>query len=404
MTPRRAQVKVRSWRPRGGMGWTLTALAWLPVVPLAITAWYMWNTVNVEGMAVLGWAALLFPFHVLLLTVFAVVVGFMAWSSGTRLARIGCNVVAIGSALMAIVPTVPMWMLAADEKVGLWVGEYVKHSQALNVVPPQTSRTVSYGKAADGTNLELDVWHAPGKGLKPAVIRVHGGGWREGARGQLFRWNSMLNELGYTVFDIDYRLAPPPRWQDAVGDVKAALGWVVQNASEQKVDPDRLALMGHSAGAHLAMLAAYTAGSAELPPSTAVPPVKVRCVVNLYGACDLEAGYERNNSMEYVQGVLNEFIGGTPRTVPERYRLLSPINHVGKDTPPTITVLGKSDRIVPVEQAEILAAALAKAEVEHETWLLPGNDHSFDLNWGSFGTQFARAKVSKFLKPHMDKR
>ena len=77
---------------------------------------------------------------------------------------------------------------------------------------------------------------------------------------------------------------------------------------------------------------------------------------------------------------------------------MSPLNYVSTNAPPTISILGTSDRLVATEQAELLNQALTKAEVPHEMYFLPGNDHGFDVNWGGFGTQIARAKIKDFLK------
>ena len=92
------------------------------------------------------------------------------------------------------------------------------------------------------------------------------------------RWNEWLADLGYVVFDVDYRLAPPPRWRDAPGDVQAAVAWVRARAPQLGVDPERVALLGWSAGGHLALLAAYDSPSA-------FPPVAA--VVALYPITDL---------------------------------------------------------------------------------------------------------------------
>jgi acetyl esterase/lipase len=89
------------------------------------------------------------------------------------------------------------------------------------------------------------------------VIVVHGGGWRSGERSDFPSWNAWLADTGYVVFDIDYRLSPPPAWQDAPADVACAVGWVKENAARYGVDPERVALMGRSAGGHLVLLAAY---------------------------------------------------------------------------------------------------------------------------------------------------
>jgi acetyl esterase/lipase len=76
------------------------------------------------------------------------------------------------------------------------------------------------------------------------------------------------------------------------------------------------------------------------------------------------------------------------------------LNHVGATTPPTITFLGQSDRIVAPGQAAMLHDALERAGVAEETYFMPACDHGFDVNWGSWGAQIARAKIAHFLLTH----
>ncbi len=149
------------------------------------------------------------------------------------------------------------------------------------------------------------------------------------------------------------------------------------------------------------MLAAYSMGDRQLPPSCDAPAVPVKAVVNLYGPVDLVLGYEDSGSLAFAQDALRQFIGGSPAEFPERYRTASPVSNIGADTPPTITLLGESDRIINTDQARILDAALARAGVYRETYLLPATDHGFDLNWGGFGTQIAREKLKDFLQQHL---
>jgi acetyl esterase/lipase len=95
---------------------------------------------------------------------------------------------------------------------------------------------------------------------------------------------------------------------------------------------------------------------------------------------------------------MKEYIGGTPEEFPERYEALSPLGHVTAKAPPTITLIGTSDRLVSTDHATLLDQTLSKAGVPHETYFLPGTDHGFDTNWGGFGTQIARAKIKRFLE------
>jgi acetyl esterase/lipase len=109
---------------------------------------------------------------------------------------------------------------------------------------------------------------------------------------------------------------------------------------------------------------------------------------------------DHSGSRRYLQDCLRAYIGGDLEDHPDRYRLVSPLQHVRGAVPPTLTLLGHSDRIVPSSQALALDGALGAAGIPHETYLLPGNDHGFDTNWGGLGTQFARAKVQRFLERH----
>lgn len=131
-----------------------------------------------------------------------------------------------------------------------------------------------------------------------------------------------------------------------------------------------------------------------------MPTVSVKRVVNLYGPADLTLFYGSSGSLTDIQHVLKQYIGGSPTQYPDRYRAVSSLSYVGAKTPPTITLLGTSDHIVPTDQARSLDEALTQAGVTYETYLLPCNDHAFEVNWGGFGAQFAREKIRTFLQEH----
>jgi acetyl esterase/lipase len=158
--------------------------------------------------------------------------------------------------------------------------------------------------------------------------------------------------------------------------------------------------MGHSAGGHLALLAGYSAGASQLPPSWESPDVDVRCIVNIYGACDLTRLYGSTGDRDDLDECLRWYVGGSPDEYPDRYRTASPLTYISPATPPTITLHGQRDHMIPVEQAQLLDDALNRAGVVHETCIMPGDDHGFDINWGGFGTQIARARIERFLRQH----
>lgn len=384
-----------------GAEWAITCCALALAVLGVLMAYYVLVPRSYDGAGKAGLVALMFAPQLLGVTAIACLVALAAQ-------RLHLKVAVALSALAALVSvSVSLWATLAMERFAQRNNAAVSIATALvpqlNLGGPQPQRTRLYGTAADGTALLLDVWplpRLPAGRLHPAIVRVHGGGWIHGARGELGEWNRWLNQIGYAVFDVEYRLPPPQRWRDEVGDVKCALGWVAAHAEEYQLDATRISVMGYSAGGHLAMIAAYSVGDPSLPPSCPVQTVRVRSVVNLYGPSDLPRGYDNTGSPDYVHEAFRRFIGGSPTQFPERYRILSPVNHVSADTPPTISFLGTRDRIVDQGQASGLAEALSRASVEYETYLLPGSDHGFDANWSSLAAQFTRVKVQVFLHKH----
>ncbi|MEV8016166.1 alpha/beta hydrolase [Streptomyces sp. NPDC086554] len=266
---------------------------------------------------------------------------------------------------------------------------------------PDGDRTRSYARTGKRRG-KLDLWTLPKRdGVRhPAVVWVHGGGWNKGHRGQTPEWNRWFNERGWSVFDIDYRLAPRVTQLDQIGDVKCAVGWVRRRARVYGIDPDRLVLAGSSAGGNLALAAAYTEGDDRVPASCAVRDSSVSGVISLYGPTDMRrliagTALRRDPMIPRLMGGSAKKHGGV--TVPARYRLGSPAKLVRTDVPPTLLLHGSADRAVPVAQARELARRLKAAGAPATYVELPWADHCFDVNWGGWGSQIARAAISRFL-------
>lgn len=394
-------VLISAWWPRGLLAWLLTIWAVLLTVTVGIAAYYMLIPVNYEGAGKFGFLALLFSLQFLFVSALATALGSIAWRRRLPLPASLFAIVAGLTAVMAIWPSIAIWQRAKQYDVSL--DPIAALLPRLHAKGPSADRTVRYAVTADGTQLLLDVWPAEGGGdgrPRPAIVRIHGGAWVGGARSALPEWNRWLNQLGYVVFDIDYRMPPPERWLDEVGDVKCAIGWVAEHAVDYGIDPARISTMGYSAGGNLAMLAAYSMGDPQLPPSCPAHAVKIRSVVNIYGPADMALGYRTTGSVGYLRDAMERYIGGSPDTYPDRYRILSPISHVDPATPPTIAVLGEKDRIIAVDQAGALAQAQEIGGSSGETYLIPASDHGFDVNWSSFASQIARAKIADFLRRH----
>jgi acetyl esterase/lipase len=146
----------------------------------------------------------------------------------------------------------------------------------------------------DGVALAGDYYVPKAPGKYPVVVAVHGGGWQGGAKGGYRFWGPYLNQRGIALYAIDNRLSKPgqPAYPQEVQDVRAAIQFVKSKAADLKADPERVGLMGDSAGAHLAALTALAYDSAPFAnaypsdPYASVNP-RVKAVVGAYGVYDM---------------------------------------------------------------------------------------------------------------------
>ena len=324
-----------------------------------------------------------------------------AYVAGARASSLVAAALCAVSVAVSLTLTAEARKTAAAEDVRLSLPGYF----ATPVAAEEPPETATYSRPAGG-DLKVDVWRPKGaegslaeEGGHPAVVVVHGGGWRSGTRGEFPDWSAWLADEGYVVFDIDYRLAPPPSWQDAPGDVRCAVAWVRENSGRYGVDPERVALMGRSAGGHLALLAAYSGGATSLPAGCEAGEERdttVAAVAAFYPPTDLS----RLSSSGYLAG-LDRFLGGPRRAVPDRYRLLSPVARVGPGDPPTFLVHGGDDEIVPAGESELLAGRLRDAGVPYRFVGLPWANHTFDFFWGGWGAQITRSSLEEFLRSRL---
>ncbi|MEU8900071.1 alpha/beta hydrolase [Nocardia sp. NPDC048505] len=307
------------------------------------------------------------------------------------------GVVCVAGLVAACFPLVASWREAHRHGVDLSVLDYLTGGS--NTGEPRAELSTTYA-TVDGTNLLLDA-KLPARAAerpRPAVVWVHGGGWSQGDRGEAPNWHRWLNDKGYAVFAIEYRLAPPPRWNQAPGDVKCAVGWVKQHAREYGVDPERVLLAGGSAGGNLALLSAYS--DERVPPSCPAGDTSVRAVAAFYPPVDLSLGYRDSGDPEYARRVLRDYLGGTPEEYPERYAAASPLTYVRPGVPPTLLLHGTRDHVVAYRQSTVLADRLTEVAVQHELLPIPYGEHVFDFGWGDWGTQISRQVFARFLDRH----
>jgi acetyl esterase len=241
---------------------------------------------------------------------------------------------------------------------------------------------IEYGQAG-GTRLSLDARIPEGAGPFPAAIIVHGGAWVAGdGRNSVLPLFQPLADARIATFSISYRLAK--RGPDgftlpgnisqiltlgtASDDVRQAVAYVKSHATEYRVDPDRIALIGESAGAQLASMAALRPG----------PNGAVRTVVALYGPSDLvklaqTSVWIPDNIRESVKGSAFEsmLFGGL--------REFSPVTWVSRQSPPFLLIHGTADTLVPFDQSQDLCDKLHAAGVRCEIYPVKGGRHG--LRW-----------------------
>jgi len=161
-----------------------------------------------------------------------------------------------------------------------------------------------------------------------------------------------------------------------------------------------VSLLGRSAGAHLVLLAAYTPDDPALPPSCDAGDTRVASVISFYGPTDLVWGWDHpTNPRVFDTHVrVGNFMGGSPATVPERYKLMSPTSRVTAGAPPTLLIHGGQDQFVSVAHVERLATRLRDLGVPHRTLVVPYAQHGFDFISGGLGAQLAEQATLKFLR------
>jgi alpha-L-fucosidase 2 len=226
-------------------------------------------------------------------------------------------------------------------------------------------RDIEYSRA-EGMSLRLDASIPEGSGAFPAAIIVHGGGWVRGDKKidvtPLFK---PLSDAGIAWFSINYRLAADPlHFGVAINDVEAAIRFVKDNAREYRIDPDRIALIGESAGGQLAGMAALNNA----------PGTSVKAVVALYAPTDLVSLVKTS---ELIPSSIRETLQGTPfeGLLLARLAQLSPISKIRPDMPPFLLIHGTADVLVPFEQSRAMCSKMESAGAACELFPVPGAGH-----------------------------
>lgn len=257
---------------------------------------------------------------------------------------------------------------------------------------------VTYG-VQNNVETKLDAYvRRDTTGPQPTVIFIHGGGWilgtKEASAMSIVPWL----EMGWNVFNVEYRLAKVSLAPAAVEDCQCALRWVADHAKEYNVDLARLVVTGESAGGHLALTTGMipaSAGFARQCPGGGftgpgdAPLPKVAAILNWYGITDLNDMLSGPNQRGYAVA----WFGSLPNQQ-ELARKVSPINYVRRDLPPILTIQGDADPIVPFSQSTRLRDALTSAGAPNDLYAVHGGGHG---NFSAADRVKIYEKIHEFL-------
>lgn len=236
--------------------------------------------------------------------------------------------------------------------------------------PTLTYQAITVSEPIGFRPLHMDLHIPEGAGPFPVVLWVHGGGWQSGSRLEVpepiapFGLHERLVRRGYAVADVDYRLAREAQYPAQLVDVQAAIRWLRHHAAQLRLDTDRFAALGESAGAQLAAMAGL-AGEGD---------AAIQAVVFWYGPADFLTLRDIDSATTSPAVLL----GGPIRERLDFARSASPVHRVHPGAPPFLCMYGTADQVVPAaEQSEQLADALRAVGVRCDLHPVPGADHLF---------------------------
>jgi acetyl esterase/lipase len=250
-----------------------------------------------------------------------------------------------------------------------------------------------------GQKVELDLLKPKNQtGPLPAVLFIHGGGFRRGTRQSYLAQAAKLAERGYVTATMSYRLAPRHQFPAAVEDAKAAVRFLRANALRYGIDTDRIGAWGGSAGGHLVLMLGLTSGVAEFEGSGPNQQFssQVQAVINYYGPTDFTQSYSK--SVDAAE-VLPLWLGGHLDTNRKFHQKASPIHWVNPNAAPTLSLHGTKDAYVAYEHSVSLTARLLDAGVEAELETFSGAGHGFKGGDAERAEAAAFAFLDKHLKP-----
>ena len=225
-------------------------------------------------------------------------------------------------------------------------------------------------KNLDAKTLHLDAFYKNENTKLPAVILIHGGGWKSGNKSQMQIMAQAIASKGYSCFAIEYRLSPEAKYPAAILDVKSAIKFIKSNAEKFNVDPNRIAVLGCSSGGQMAALIGTTnENSAFEDKDDWSQNAKVQAIINMDGIL----AFKHPESQEGKAACL--WLGGTYEEKPETWQQASALTHTDKNTPPILFI--NSDMIRFHAGRDNMIEILDKNGIYNEVQTIKNSPHSF---------------------------
>ncbi|HEY4195992.1 MAG TPA: alpha/beta hydrolase, partial [Mucilaginibacter sp.] len=239
------------------------------------------------------------------------------------------------------------------------------------------------------------------KSSYPVVVWVHGGAWK--TNDKYADMSYMVNSLkgfidsGYAVASIDYRWSTTAIFPAQIQDCNQAVEFLYQNAAKYKLDKNRIALIGFSAGGHLASLLGLSNDNEvkDFYPAGKKPHFKIKLVLDFYGPADFPA--MKGTDATDPKSAVSLLLGGLVADRGQLAKEASPVTYIDKNDPPFLIVQGEKDESVNPQQSIALSQKLKEAGVKNDIIIVPGAPH-YGL---MFDAEDIRKKVFWYLAEYL---
>ena len=276
-----------------------------------------------------------------------------------------------------------------------------KVNPVLKLLPEGTRVIENISYAQDTLQKHLLDIYLPKQAIDkmPILVLIHGGGWVVNDKyadiGYMGNTVSAILQQGIAVVSIDYRFATQARFPAQIQDCYQAISFVVKKAAQFQLDPSRIAIMGFSAGGHLASLVglANNHGLPSFYVDGIAKPFEIKAVVDYYGPSELTslASSEDPKAPEAL------LIGASPISRPDLAKIASPVSYVDKNDPPFLIFHGEKDQIVTNRQSKLLSSWLRVAGVKQELIIVPDAPHFGKM----YDVDMYKDKVIHFLNEQL---